>query len=104
MPRPACQACFDQFPAGHLDDPLDDLRLRSQPELRQFEHGLAGFGDRRAAHRIQTGLRSVLAQMATIGRRQRVSEPAQHGAEVVQQGQRQSGQEAEQETHAERAV
>jgi len=78
----------------------DHFVVRPQPELRQFEDGLAGLGDGGRAHRLRARQCGVLAQVAAVGRRQQPDQPAEGRAEVVQQRQRQVREKTEKRAHA----
>jgi hypothetical protein len=92
---PGRPGAFDQLPAGNLDHAGDHLVLRAQPDFRQFQHRLAGLGNRRPLCRRHAGLADMGGEVAPVGGRQQPRQPAGERAEVVQQRQRQTRQRLE---------
>ena len=83
---------FDQLPAGDLRHQADHLGFRPRPQPGQFQHAAAGVGhggrqDGRGFVRV-IGQRQIFLQVAPIGGRGEVGNPAEEGTEAMQQAKR----------------
>ncbi len=84
---------FDDFPAADRDHARRHFFERLEPDRRQFQRLPAGGGGYRTAQlRCKTRLRQILPQVAAVGWREKVGQPAEPGAQQVNQPQGQTAQ------------